>query len=160
MSSLLWRRTGAAIATFAIACAASSGLAQAQPARAPMATSDATMGTQAKPAVEDCGMGKPKFRPATLILTCADANDLAEKLVWVKWSATGAYATGIDTWNTCVPYCAASKTWDKTSATFTLSHPVKTPVGWLYEKLVVRITGKAPKDMARTEVFSEKPIPK
>ncbi len=160
MSSPLWRRTGAAIATFAIACAASSGLAQAQPARTPMATSDATMGTQAKPAVEDCGLSKPKVRPATLTLACADANTLGQSLVWVRWTSVGAYATGIYTWNTCVPYCAASKTWDKTKANFALSDPVKTRAGWLYEKLVVHITGKVPKGMARTQDFSEKPIPK
>jgi hypothetical protein len=126
----------------------------------PMTVMTPVMGTKAKPAVEDCGLGKPEVRPATLTLACADANDLAVKLVWSKWTATGAYATGTDTWNTCVPYCAASKTWDKTQANFTLSDPVKTSAGWLFEKLVVHITGKAPKDMARTESYSEKPFPK
>jgi hypothetical protein len=154
------RHTGAALATFAVLCAATSGLAQAQPVRAPMTRPAAVMGTKAKPAVEDCGQGKPEIRPTGLILTCADANDQAVKLVWSKWTATEAYATGTDTWNTCVPYCAASKTWDKTQADFTLSDPVKTSAGWLYEKLVVHITGKAPKDMERTVVFSEKPFPK
>ncbi|MGA3217476.1 MAG: hypothetical protein ABSE77_00120 [Acidimicrobiales bacterium] len=160
MSSSPWRRTSAAVATLAIAGAVTSGLAQAQPARAPMATPATTMGTKAKPAVEDCGLGKPEVRPASLILACADANDQAVKLVWTKWTAAGAYARGTDTWNTCVPYCAASKTWDKTAANFTLSDPVKTPAGWLFEKLVVHITGKAPKDMERTVVYSEKPFPK
>jgi hypothetical protein len=160
MSSSRGRRTGAAITTLAIAFAASTGLAQAQPTRTLMATSEATMGTKARPAVEDCGLSKPKVRPATLTLACADANNLGVKLVWARWTATGAYATGTDTWNACTPYCAASKTWYKTAANFTLSHPVKTPAGWLFEKLVVRITGKAPKDMARTQVYSEKPVPK
>jgi hypothetical protein len=125
-----------------------------------MAAPVTNTGTKAKPYVEDCGLGRPEVRPATLILACADANDQAVKLVWTKWTAAGAYARGTDTWNTCVPYCAASKTWDKTAANFTLSDPVKTPAGWLFEKLVVHITGKAPKDMERTVVYSEKPFPK
>ena len=125
-----------------------------------MAMPGAVIGTKARPAVEDCGLGKPEVRPATLTLACADANDLGVKLVWARWAATGAYATGTETWNTCVPYCAASKIWDKTAANFTLSDPVKTSAGWLFEKLVVRITGKAPKDMARTVAYSEKPLPK
>lgn len=118
------------------------------------------MGTKTKPAVEDCGLGQPKVRPTTLTLACADANDLGVSLHWARWTATGAYATGTYTWNTCVPYCAASKTWDKTKANFTLSDPVKTSAGWLFEKLVVHITGKAPKGSAKKLVFSEKPIPK
>jgi hypothetical protein len=159
-SALHLRHTGAALATIAIVCAASSGLAQAQPVRAAMTLPVAVTGTKAKPAVEDCGLGKPEIRPTGLTLACADANTLAVKLVWSKWTATGAYATGTETWNTCVPYCAASKTWDKTQANFTLSDPVKTSAGWLFEKLVVHITGKAPKDMARTVTYSEKPFPK
>ncbi len=159
MISPPWCRTGAALVTVAI-CAASPGLAQAQPAPAPMAVPTAVMGTKAKPAVEDCGLGKPQVRPASLTLACADANDLAVKLVWSRWTATEAYATGTDTWNTCVPYCAASKTWDKTQANFTLSDPVKTSAGWLFEKLVVHITGKVPKGMERTVPYSEKPLPK
>jgi hypothetical protein len=150
----------ATVAAVAVALAAPARPAQAQAVRAPLAAPLARMGTKAQPAVEDCGLGRPQLRPATLTLACADANDLGVKLVWAKWAATGAYATGIETWNTCVPYCAASKTWDKTKADFTLSDPVKTPAGWLFERLVVHITGKAPKDMARTVVYSEKPIPK
>ena len=112
------------------------------------------MGTKAMPAVEDCGLSKPEVRPTTLTLACADANDLGVKLVWSKWAATGAYATGTYTWNTCVPYCAASKNWDKTPATFTLSDPVKTPGG-----LAVREAGgphhrEGPGQvMARTQVY-------
>jgi hypothetical protein len=154
------RHTGAALATIAIVCAATSGLAQAQPARAAVTRPAAVIGTKAKPAVEDCGLGQPEIRPRSLTLACADAGTLGVKLVWSKWTATGAYATGTETWNTCVPYCAASKTWDKTQANFTLSNPVKTSAGWLFEKLVVHITGKAPKDMDRTVTYSEKPLPK
>ena len=112
----------------------------------------------AVPAVEDCGMGKSQVRPKSLILTCADANDLAKDLVWSKWGPTGAYATGIDTWNECVPYCAASKTWYTTKANFTLSKPVHTTKGWLFERLTVHITGQTPREVEKLITFSEAPV--
>jgi hypothetical protein len=112
----------------------------------------------AVPAVEDCGMGKSQVRPKLLILTCADANDLAKDLVWSKWGPTGAYATGIDTWNECVPYCAASKTWYTTKANFTLSKPVHTTKGWLFERLTVHITGQTPRKVEKLITFSEAPV--
>ncbi len=154
------RRTGAALATIGVVCAATSGLAQAQPVRAAITLPAAVTGTKAKPAVEVCGQGKPEIRPTGLILACADANDQAVKLVWSKWTASVAYATGTETWNTCVPYCAASKTWDKTQANFTLSDPVKTLGGLVVREAGRAYTGKAPKYMARTVTYSEKPFPK
>ncbi len=110
------------------------------------------------PAVEDCGLGKSQVRPQSLILTCADGNDLAKGLVWSKWSPSVAYARGVDTWNACVPYCAASKTWYSTAATFTLNKPVHTTRGWLFERLTVHIIGPAPRKMERFITFSEAPV--
>jgi hypothetical protein len=119
------------------------------------------MGTKVMPAVEDCGLGKPEVRPSYLTLACADANTLGSHLKWSKWGPTEAYATGIYTWNTCVPYCAASKVWDSTAANFTLSKAVKTKSsGWLFETLLVHITGKLPRHIAATETISEAPFPK
>jgi hypothetical protein len=117
----------------------------------------AMTGDQQVPAVEDCGLGTSQVRPKSLILTCADANDLAKDLVWSRWGASGADATGVDTWNACVPYCAASKTWYTTTATFTLSKPVHTSRGWLFERLTVHITGRSPRKMERAITFSEAP---
>jgi hypothetical protein len=57
-----------------------------------------------------------------------------------------------------VPYCAASKTWDKTQASFTLSDPVHTSKGWLFERLAVHITGKVPSGVAANETYSEAPV--
>jgi len=115
-------------------------------------------GTRALPAVEDCGIGKPEVKPGMLTIACADANSLGEHLVWSKWAASGAAATGSYTWNTCVPYCAASKKWDKTTANFTLAKPVDTAVGWLFEELTVRVTGKVPAKFMKVVTISEKPV--
>jgi hypothetical protein len=110
------------------------------------------------PMVLNCGMGKALVRPKELTLACADANDLANDLAWSKWGTARAYATGVDTWNTCVPNCASSKKWDSASADFTLSDAVHTSKGLLFERLGMRITGRTPKDVKRTETYSLAPV--
>lgn len=46
-------------------------------------------------------------RPASIIISCADANSLLERLHWSSWGGTTALATGRFVWNDCTPYCAA-----------------------------------------------------
>ena len=117
-------------------------------------------GTRSLPAVEDCGLSAPQVRPKSLTIACGDANSRGVQLAWSTWGRASARATGTFTWNVCVPYCAASKKWDKTAATFTLSKPVSTKKGWLFEALVVHITGKVPSAMQRTQTVNEAPIPR
>jgi hypothetical protein len=180
-SGRLSRRVGAyagaavaavsAVAAVAFVLASSAGLAPPASAQSERAASTPgrwtaalpaelvlTTGTQAGPAVLDCGLGQSQVRPRSLVLTCADGNDVGKDLVWSKWSQTAADATGVDTWNECVPNCAASKTWYSTAATFTLSKPVRTTKGWLFERLTVHITGHAPPKVEKVITFSEAPV--
>ncbi len=108
-------------------------------------------------AVMDCGLGTPKVRPKTLVLACADANAMAVALKWSQWGPNQAVATGTYTWNLCVPYCAASKKWGRAPARVALSDPVHTISGWLFERLAVRITGKVPRGVPRSQSYSEAP---
>lgn len=149
-------RRGARLAVATVAAALALSASTAGPASA----TGTALGTKAQPAVEDCGLGKPEVRPTSLTLACADANTMGLHLSWSKWGPTQAVATGTYTWNTCVPYCAASKKWDKRAATFTLGQPAKTSSGWLFERLVVRVTGPVPDHMERVVTLSEKPLPK
>jgi hypothetical protein len=108
-------------------------------------------------AVMDCGLGKPSVRPKSLVLACADANAEAVGLKWSSWGSAEAVAKGTYTWNLCLPYCAASKKWGRTAAALTLSDPVHTAKGWLFEQLTVRITGKVPAHMSRVQTYPEAP---
>lgn len=112
---------------------------------------------KAVPQVKDCGLGKNLVRPKSLVLACADANSQAVSLVWHKWTSTGASATGVYTWNLCVPYCAASNKWGRVAADFSLSDPVHTRQGWLFELLTVHITGAGWHSPQRTWTYPEKP---
>lgn len=93
------------------------------------------------PAVLDCFMGPPQTRPPRLILACGDGNIVAVGIIWARWGPQGAYGHGLETWNTCVPDCARSKTWGSTSAQFALSDPARTRYGWLFSTVTVTDTG-------------------
>jgi hypothetical protein len=151
------RRVRPAFLAFATLAMVGTGLAG--PTGAASAT-PTKLGATAKavPQVEDCGMGKNLVEPKTLVLACADANGQAVKLVWTKWGSTTARAVGIYTWNLCVPYCAASNKWGRTTADFGLGDPVHARQGWLFEQLTVHITG-ANWHENRTWTLSEKPVP-
>jgi hypothetical protein len=103
---------------------------------------------QSLPAFDQCGFGGTfetrLVRPKSIILACGDGNIGLVHLHWTSWGHASAAATGVDTWNTCVPDCAASKTWDSTPATVSLSHPVPEPGGSLFGLLTVHGT-KGPK---------------
>ena len=51
--------------------------------------------------------GGPQVRPRSFTLACADGNDYLSGLRWTSWAPGLASATGLQTVNDCVPYCAA-----------------------------------------------------
>jgi hypothetical protein len=57
-------------------------------------------------ALPDC-LGKPKVKPAEVVLACADANFGVRKLRWTGWGSSFAAATGTAYANDCTPNCAA-----------------------------------------------------
>jgi hypothetical protein len=64
----------------------------------------------------DCYMAPPLSVPQDFTIACGDGNEVAVEVVWVRWGNTSAVGYGVDSWNSCVPYCAASRTWYKTRA--------------------------------------------
>jgi len=127
---------------------------------APTASWAAAMGTKSKPAVEDCGLPPAAVKPKSLVLACADAGEVGVDLEWRTWGSGQAFATGVYTWHVCTPSCVASNKWEKASATFALEQPALTKDGWLFEKLVVHITGRLPSRMPKQLVFIWKPVPR
>jgi hypothetical protein len=79
-------------------------------ASAPTGATDAALTSRNAPntVVINC-LFKPQTRPSSLILTCADANDVLSRLHWVSWAPGAAFATGIEQINNCTPNCAAGK---------------------------------------------------
>ena len=80
-------------------------------ASAPARVTDAALIQRTSPAktvVVNC-LFKPQTRPSSVVLTCADANDVLAQLHWVSWGSSAAFATGIEQINNCTPNCAAGK---------------------------------------------------
>jgi hypothetical protein len=74
--------------------------------------------------VIDCSPGPATREPRQFVLACGDDGELLTQLVWSRWSATGATATGTDRMHVCTPNCAVSTTYVDYPATLTLSRPV------------------------------------
>jgi hypothetical protein len=54
----------------------------------------------------DC-LGKPRARPASVVLACADGNFSVAKLTWTGWGQAFAAGRGTGSLNDCKPNCAA-----------------------------------------------------
>jgi hypothetical protein len=58
------------------------------------------------PRVLPC-VGKPEFKPANYLMSCADANASWKEVAWKSWGAKTASGTGDLYQNDCTPNCAA-----------------------------------------------------
>ncbi|MFI9507935.1 hypothetical protein [Nocardia sp. NPDC052566] len=72
--------------------------------------------------LKDCG-GKPVMRPASITVTCADANLSVTDITWLSWTDRDARGTGIEHRNNCQPDCAAGQQ-ESMQVTIELSGPV------------------------------------
>jgi hypothetical protein len=59
-------------------------------------------------ALPDC-LGKPRVRPATVVLACGDGNFGVRRLSWTGWGEPFAAAVGTAYANDCTPNCAAGR---------------------------------------------------
>jgi hypothetical protein len=52
-------------------------------------------------------VGKPRFKPRSIILACADDGLLVTKIHWTRWTRQIATGVGVYNWNDCKPSCVA-----------------------------------------------------
>jgi len=65
--------------------------------------------------------GKTVTKPASIVITCADAGVSINKIKWETWDLNAAKGTGTLSWNTCLPKtCVAG---------VTVKYPVKITLG-------------------------------
>jgi hypothetical protein len=124
---------------------------------APRALATPAPATSTTPAVQVCGQGPDVIKPASIILTCADAGEIARGLKWATWTQARATATGRVTWLTGRIH-ATSTRWASAAAHLTLSDPVSEAGGRvLFTRLNVRVTGSAVSKYMRDVTYSEAP---
>jgi hypothetical protein len=58
--------------------------------------------------VIDCA-SKPRTRPVSFVIACADGNNYLTRLTWTKWTQGLASGAGRETANDCQPSCAQGK---------------------------------------------------
>ncbi|WP_214319724.1 hypothetical protein [Nonomuraea sediminis] len=91
-------------------------------------------------------------RPASIVLTCADANYVLERLTWSAWGGPTARAAGVARVNTCDPDCADGRF---------VSYPVEVTLDGqrfcgqnltLYTRARVHYLDRVPRGLRRTDV--------
>lgn len=94
-------------------------------------------------ALPDC-LGKPRVRPAEVVLACADANFGVRKLRWTGWGSAFAAAIGVAYANDCTPYCAAGHM-HAYQAVIVASGTQRCPNGTTaYSRVTVAFVGRSP----------------
>jgi hypothetical protein len=97
----------------AVTAAAAAGHAPARPhpamaSKTVTATAASGKAASTRTVVFNC-LNRPQVRPKSFMLACADGNDYLTRLAWTSWTPTHATATGLQSANDCIPYCAAGK---------------------------------------------------
>lgn len=91
-------------------------------------------------------------QPKTFTLACADSNQRLENLRWTGWGSKEAQATGVVRENVSSPMSKGDK-WITYKVKVTASDLVDGEASATYNKLTVRVVGKAPKGTQPVEVF-------
>jgi hypothetical protein len=133
------------VAAAAVVAAVSSvGLAGGAPV--------AAASTAPVPSVLTCA-GKVVVKPASYVLSCADANTYFTSIHWTTWTSRSATATATFVQNNCAPNCAAGK-FIKHPATLTLSQPKNTKLGLLFAMVRYSYTVSAANTLPLTRLSS------
>jgi hypothetical protein len=99
-------RITAAVATLCGIAAIAAGVALGPAAAAARPQHRPGTAAAAAPVVINC-TGHAQIRPGRYILACGDGNAYLRRLHWAAWGQASAFGTGTDTFNICIPSCAA-----------------------------------------------------
>jgi hypothetical protein len=97
----------------------------------------APAGAAAAPGLLACS-GRAVQKPASFVITCADAYTTLTHIRWTSWGPSAASATATFGQNPCTPNCASSSIHYYPHAAVRLSRPVHTSHGILYSDMSVR----------------------
>lgn len=98
---------------------------------------------------------EPKYRPRSIIVTCADAGVSLIRLRWSRWRTRVASARGLARINLCDPNCAAGPI-RRYRVTVTLSRPrlCENTGKRQFTRILYRFTGPRPRGYRKRETFS------
>jgi hypothetical protein len=138
------RTISIAAATTAIAV---SGLALAPAASA--APGDTT--------VINC-VGKGQIRPKEIVITCADANVLINKITWTTWNNNAARGRGTLAWNTCLPKTCVDGIVQTYKVKIRLGRVASGPNASVFTGLTLGFPGGGPAAAETTSYTLDRPI--
>jgi hypothetical protein len=93
---------------------------------------------------------KPQVRPASIVVTCADANFSFAQIHWVTWGATSAQGMATAHVNLCQPNCSAGMV-VAAPAAVTLGSPKACRGARVFTHLAWRFTSSTPRGELRRD---------
>jgi hypothetical protein len=94
----------------------------------------------------DCA-GKKVTKPASIVITCADANVSINKIKWSSWDMNAAKGTGVLSWNTCLPKTCVAGVMVKYPVTITMGGVASAPNVNVFSKVDVAFPKNGPASM-------------
>ncbi|MEV0245490.1 hypothetical protein AB0H76_02750 [Nocardia sp. NPDC050712] len=84
-------------------------------------------------------LSQPRIRPSEIVLTCADANMIIDRMVWDSWTDSGAFGRGMESRSVCHPDCASAP-----RQSFPVAVELSAPVDGLFTTLTKTPDGGVP----------------
>jgi hypothetical protein len=132
--------------------AAIAGLAAGSTALAP-AASAATGDT----VLINC-VGKGQIKPKEIVITCADAGVMVNKITWTKWTNNEAKGAGTLVWNTCLPKTCVDGIVQKYKVKITLGRVASGPNISVFSGLTLKFAGGGPAADETSTYTIDRPI--
>jgi len=101
----------------------------------------------------DC-VGKPHFRPRSIVVACGDGNLSLLRLHWSVWSNKAATATGTYHWNDCLPACYRGHFHSRAGARVKLYRVAKCASKGFLQFTRMRVT--PPRSISRFKPFTQR----
>lgn len=142
----------AASAVALVAAVSLTGCAITDAGALPAGSVPTTTLSATKVYLNECGFDLIS-EPGTFTLTCADAGQTLQGLVWADWGSAEASATGREVVNLCTPNCAAGKV-ASFSVSVIASQLTAGRSASAYTRLSVTGQGEVPHGLRSREVFT------
>lgn len=107
--------------------------------------------------VVDC-TGTIVERPKQIVITCADAGVVIQRITWTSWTATKAKGSGTLVWNTCLPETCVAGIVQKYRVRVTLGGVASAPNAPVFTKVLLGFPRGGPAALGSGSYTLDRPI--
>ena len=102
--------------------------------------------------------GKGQIKPKSIVITCADAGVMVNKITWSKWTNNEARGSGTLVWNTCLPKTCVDGIVQTYKVKVTLGRVASGPNISVFSGMTLRFPGGGPASAETSTYTIDRPI--